>query len=84
MGEIVVERFRAQCDDGYETEIIVYQQIVDIATRGDPHDATKGMKSARTIDGYAAEPVDPTSAASNAWKITTDPLHRNRIVHRIS
>jgi hypothetical protein len=47
-----IERFKAQSDDGaYETTIIVRQEFISAATRGNPGGVARGRKEARTIDG---------------------------------
>lgn len=73
-----IERFAAVSDDGYETTIVIYQDFVDAGTRGNPHAVIPGLKEARTISGFACNPVD-----DDTFQIVNDPLHSDLIVRRV-
>ena len=54
----LIDEFDVRSDDGYETTILVYQDILDAGHMGDPHATIAGMKEAWTADGHRCNRMD--------------------------
>ena len=70
-----IERFAARSDDGaYETTIVVYQDLIDVQTRANPHARVPGLKDARTSEGHACNRID-----DDTWEVVQLGLIVRRI-----
>ncbi|MBI5761886.1 MAG: hypothetical protein HZA51_00005 [Planctomycetes bacterium] len=73
-----IDRFGVEGGEGYQTTVIVYQNMISSRLLNGAVEQIAGLKEARTVDGLAVNCID-----DDTYQIVNDPLNPMRIVRRV-
>ena len=54
----LIDRFTAQSNDGRQHELLVYQEVLDASSMGNPQATVEGLKTIVTSQGHDVTRID--------------------------